>query len=256
MVETPQELEWATFLYYSIRSSQKRYKALTVLVSDRISVPEHKSVFDQLIVVSTKRDNGSMLCYKNSPYDKTIMVKPNMAFPVSIHDWWELLDGNPIVMPEAVVDHRGNMVEPESELVTHFNDMIYFEKSKNAETLLSTADEIYENWTNYVDAVLGVPTPVAQDTVISFAAKTVAHYQPDYSWFTYAHTGECFSRIDHRWSWDSQINSWVSVIGSLVVGQHIQNYPVLITDEDFYTRNKLKQMKALNRPISISGATS
>lgn len=182
--------------------------------------------------------------YDCSPFDKTIVLSPDMLFPNDFSHWWDLLSGIDYICSTAPFTFRGDPIEgdpnraafKQNRLPDVYTNLMYFERSKQTEQMFDLAKQIAEHWVPYrYDRLQGsIGMKPKNDTVVSCAIKEIGQADQllnrDFSWFGFTNMVMQMQGVpnpeDVQDDWIGQIPAYIRSDGSVVIGQHLQTRPI------------------------------
>lgn len=159
-------------LALSLKATQKKVNALTVVVEDRNAVDErYRQAFDKVVVLPSKNlavnstwkvENYYQL-YDASPYDETVTVDADTLFVSDISDWWDEMGKYDIDITSKIYNYKNEIIKENCfrkdfykvGLPDIHNGFLYFKKGRLAHTLFKQIEKYAVEWKTITKRIYG-----------------------------------------------------------------------------------------------------
>ena len=185
---TVDHLRMAYCLALSLRLTQSKVHALSVLVSDQQEVPPHyREVFDEVIPIRDARPDfvrenwrvdNYLRMYDLTPYDQTVTLDADTLFFDDVSHWWNVLAPCDIAGGTAVT-YRGEVIVDnplradlyEIGLPDVHNGFFYFRRGEVANRLFATMTGYLADWDGTCRRHFGRTVPFSADCALLLSIR-------------------------------------------------------------------------------------
>lgn len=168
----------------NVKATQKnnRYAVIVDSATKELINENHRRVFDYIIDLpvdnnqpdSQRKMSNEHYVFWLTPFKETIKLESDLLFTRSIDHWWDAFRLTNICFSTGCKDFMGNRIEStpyrkmfvDNHLPNVYNGLMYFRFSKEAVNFFTLADQVYTNWADVKNNLIGCDEDIPSTDVL------------------------------------------------------------------------------------------
>lgn len=168
----------------NVKATQKnnRYAVIVDSATKELINENHRRVFDYIIDLpvdnnqpdSQRKMSNEHYVFWLTPFKETIKLESDLLFTRSIDHWWDAFRLTNICFSTGCKDFMGNRVDStayrklfvDNHLPDVYNGLMYFRFSKEAVNFFTLADQVYTNWADVKNNLIGCDEDIPSTDVL------------------------------------------------------------------------------------------
>ena len=249
---------------YALALSIKKTNPTTCIsiITDDIVEDYVAKLFDNIIPIpwgdlankSNWKIENRWKIYHCSPYDETIVLDTDMIILEDISHWWNSLKKFDVYFTTNVKTYRSTNITSDfyrktfsaNNLPNFYSGLHYFKKNDFAHQFYTHLELVMRNWKEFYDIFLPLEQPqhVSVDVCAAIVAvlldcvSKISDPNATIPYFTHmkSHAQDWETPTSQ---WQDKVSAYVSLDGSIKIGNHIQSGILHYTEKNFLEKTSI-----------------